>query len=39
MTYEQTLKAYAISVLERIVSGDRGYDDSDMKDCMDVLFG
>jgi hypothetical protein len=39
MTYEQALKDYAIGVLERIVSGDRGYNDSDMKDCMDVLFG
>jgi hypothetical protein len=39
MTYEQKLKAYAVTVLERIVSGDKGYKDSDLRDCIDVLFG
>ena len=36
--YEQSLKAYAVKVLERIVAGDKEYDDSDIRDCMWVLF-
>jgi hypothetical protein len=37
--YEFKLKAYALSVLRKIVGGDKSYTDSDLHDCTAVLFG
>ena len=37
--YKKKLNDYAVKVLQRIVTLDDGYDDSDLRDCMTVLFG